>query len=87
MPEIYILCVLRTYEIYFAFYATEILEPIMGKGLIPADPVTWKKRRRQIVPGFHKGTLRLVLYESLRQQLDEAGSFLKCSHHADLLET
>lgn len=32
----------------------EILEPIMGKGLIPADPKTWKVRRRAIVPGFHK---------------------------------
>jgi hypothetical protein len=30
----------------------------MGKGLIPADPVTWSKRRRQIVPGFHKGASR-----------------------------
>ena len=33
----------------------EILEPIMGKGLIPADPATWAVRRRQIVPAFHKG--------------------------------
>ena len=32
----------------------EILEPIMGKGLIPADVETWKVRRRAIVPGFHK---------------------------------
>jgi cytochrome P450 family 97 subfamily B polypeptide 3 len=32
----------------------EILEPIMGKGLIPADPATWKVRRRAIVPAFHK---------------------------------
>ncbi|KAJ1421202.1 cytochrome P450 [Ochromonadaceae sp. CCMP2298] len=32
----------------------DILEPIMGKGLIPADPATWKIRRRAIVPGFHK---------------------------------
>jgi cytochrome P450 len=32
----------------------EILEPIMGKGLIPADPETWKVRRKAIVPGFHK---------------------------------
>jgi cytochrome P450 family 97 subfamily B polypeptide 3 len=36
----------------------EILEPIMGKGLIPADPETWAIRRRQIVPGFHKAWLR-----------------------------
>lgn len=32
----------------------EILEDIMGKGLIPADPETWKVRRRAIVPAFHK---------------------------------
>lgn len=32
----------------------ELLEPIMGKGLIPADPATWSVRRRQIVPAFHK---------------------------------
>ena len=37
----------------------EILEPIMGKGLIPADPETWKVRRRAIVPGFHKGYISL----------------------------
>jgi len=35
----------------------EILEPIMGTGLIPADPETWKVRRKQIVPGFHKAWL------------------------------
>jgi cytochrome P450 family 97 subfamily B polypeptide 3 len=32
----------------------EILEPIMGQGLIPANPEIWKARRRAIVPGFHK---------------------------------
>jgi hypothetical protein len=26
----------------------------MGKGLIPADPETWKVRRRVIAPAFHK---------------------------------
>ncbi|ONI17892.1 hypothetical protein PRUPE_3G185900 [Prunus persica] len=31
----------------------DILEPIMGKGLIPADLGTWKQRRRVIAPGFH----------------------------------
>ncbi|XP_008809593.2 cytochrome P450 97B2, chloroplastic [Phoenix dactylifera] len=31
----------------------EILEPIMGKGLIPADIETWKMRRKVITPGFH----------------------------------
>lgn len=35
----------------------ELLEPIMGKGLIPADPQTWSVRRRQIVPAFHKAWL------------------------------
>uniref|UniRef100_A0A7S3JRS1 Cytochrome P450 n=1 Tax=Aureoumbra lagunensis TaxID=44058 RepID=A0A7S3JRS1_9STRA len=40
----------------------EILEDIMGKGLIPADPETWKVRRRAIVPAFHKRWLeRMVL--------------------------
>lgn len=31
----------------------EILEPIMGKGLIITDPETWSVRRRQIAPAFH----------------------------------
>jgi len=35
----------------------EILKPIMGKGLIPADPETWSVRRRAIVPAFHKAWL------------------------------
>eukprot|EP00898_Chlorokybus_atmophyticus_P002727 jgi/Chlat1/3455/Chrsp23S03770 len=35
----------------------EILEPIMGKGLIPADLETWKVRRRAVVPGFHAAYL------------------------------
>jgi len=39
----------------------EILEPTMGKGLIPADLETWKVRRRQIVPGFHKAYLEASL--------------------------
>lgn len=39
----------------------EILEPIMGKGLIPADPKTWKVRRRAIVPSFHKKWLNRMV--------------------------
>ena len=39
----------------------EILEPIMGKGLIPADPATWRVRRRAIVPGFHKKWLNRMI--------------------------
>ena len=42
-----------------------VLEDIMGKGLIPADPETWAKRRRAIAPGFHK------LY--LERMVDEFG--------------
>jgi len=41
-------------KLYDKGILAEILEPIMGKGLIPADPETWKVRRRAIVPGFHK---------------------------------
>mmetsp|Transcript_33799 Transcript_33799/g.44798 ORF Transcript_33799/g.44798 Transcript_33799/m.44798 type:complete len:755 (-) Transcript_33799:71-2335(-) len=39
----------------------EILEPIMGQGLIPADPATWKVRRRALVPGFHKRWLNTMV--------------------------
>lgn len=44
----------------------EILKPIMGKGLIPADPETWKIRRKAILPGFHKAWLTaMVRYSAL----------------------
>jgi cytochrome P450 len=51
----------------------EILEPIMGKGLIPADPETWKVRRRAIVPGFHKAWLdhMIVLFADCSSVLVE----------------
>jgi len=39
----------------------EILEDIMGNGLIPADPETWKLRRRAIVPAFHKKWLNAMV--------------------------
>jgi cytochrome P450 len=42
----------------------EILEPVMGKGLIPADPETWKVRRKAIVPGFHKAWLNAMVSAS-----------------------
>ena len=32
----------------------EILEPIMGEGLIPAGLELWKKRRRAVSPAFHR---------------------------------
>ena len=42
----------------------------MGRGLIPADPATWKVRRRAIVPGFHKRWLnRMVLMFADRAQI------------------
>jgi len=48
----------------------EILEPIMGKGLIPADPATWKVRRRAVVPGFHKRWLnRMVILFNERAEI------------------
>mmetsp|Transcript_3074 Transcript_3074/g.8334 ORF Transcript_3074/g.8334 Transcript_3074/m.8334 type:complete len:748 (-) Transcript_3074:307-2550(-) len=39
----------------------DILEPIMGKGLIPADPATWKVRRRAVTPAFHKRWLNSMV--------------------------
>jgi len=41
----------------------EVLEDVMGKGLIPADFETWKVRRRAIVPGFHKTWLNFQVSE------------------------
>ncbi|KAL3916305.1 MAG: hypothetical protein SGILL_005238 [Bacillariaceae sp.] len=61
----------------------EILKPIMGKGLIPADPETWRIRRPQIVPAFHKKWLEYMvglfgycnkpLIDSLNQLADTTG--------------
>ena len=36
---------------------SEILEPFMGQGLIPAPFEVWKDRRRVLVPGFHMAWL------------------------------
>jgi len=44
----------------------EVLEDVMGKGLIPADFETWKVRRRAIVPGFHKAWLNFQVSEFAR---------------------
>uniref|UniRef100_A0A0D9VCR7 Cytochrome P450 n=1 Tax=Leersia perrieri TaxID=77586 RepID=A0A0D9VCR7_9ORYZ len=46
----------------------EILKPIMGKGLIPADLDTWKQRRKVITPGFHALFIETMV-----------GVFTKCS--------
>ncbi|KAF3495073.1 hypothetical protein DY000_02053824 [Brassica cretica] len=44
---------LSLYDWFMEGVLAEILEPIMGKGLIPADLDTWKLRRRAITPAFH----------------------------------
>ncbi|GMP54857.1 hypothetical protein CsSME_00019887 [Camellia sinensis var. sinensis] len=44
---------LALYDWFLEGVLADILEPIMGKGLIPADLNTWKQRRRVIAPGFH----------------------------------
>ena len=52
----------------------EILEPIMGKGLIPADLETWKPRRRAIVPSFHKAYIEAMVQmfgRCTQRQLDK----------------
>lgn len=64
-------------------FLAEILEPIMGKGLIPADPVTWSVRRPQVVPAFHRKWLEYMigqfaycnepLIESLNKLADTTG--------------
>lgn len=51
----------RSTDQYCKGMLAEILEPIMGKGLIPADPITWRVRRRAIVPGFHKRWLNNMI--------------------------
>lgn len=38
----------------------EVLEDIMGTGLIPADYETWRIRRKAIVPGFHNAWLKYM---------------------------
>lgn len=43
----------------------EILEFVMGTGLIPADGEIWRKRRRVVVPALHQkviGYSAVLLY-------------------------
>jgi len=47
----------ENYENYDKGVLAEILKPIMGKGLIPADLETWRVRRKAVIPGFHKAYL------------------------------
>ncbi|CAF1711914.1 unnamed protein product [Brassica oleracea] len=44
---------LSLYDWFMEGVHAEILEPVMGKGLIHADLDTWKLRRRAITPAFH----------------------------------
>ncbi|KAJ8564585.1 hypothetical protein K7X08_001045 [Anisodus acutangulus] len=48
------------YDWFLKGVLAEILEPIMGKGLIPADLDTWKQRRRVNAPGFHSSYLEAM---------------------------
>ncbi|KAJ1480183.1 cytochrome P450 [Baffinella frigidus] len=59
---------------------SEILEPFMGQGLIPAPFEVWRQRRRAVVPGFHQawlnnmctmfGTMTLRLVDKLDKVAD-----------------
>jgi len=50
-----------TPEQYDKGVLAEVLEPIMGQGLIPAEPAIWKVRRRAVAPSFHKRWLNRML--------------------------
>ena len=67
----------------------EILEPVMGKGLIPADPETWKVRRKAIVPGFHKSWLNamMALFVNCNKRLVSKLDTVADSHEAINMET
>ncbi|CDP04239.1 unnamed protein product [Coffea canephora] len=58
----------------------EILEFVMGKGLIPADGEVWRVRRRAIVPALHKKYVAAMISlfgqatDRLCRELDEAAS-------------
>lgn len=45
------------HHLYDKGVLSEVLEDIMGKGLIPADFETWQVRRRAVVPAFHSAWL------------------------------
>ncbi|KAI5648903.1 hypothetical protein M9H77_34908 [Catharanthus roseus] len=58
----------------------EILDFVMGKGLIPADGEVWRVRRRAIVPALHQKYVAAMISlfgqatERLCRKLDEAAS-------------
>lgn len=45
---------LRTVLLNLQGILAEILDFVMGKGLIPADGEVWRVRRRAIVPALHQ---------------------------------
>jgi len=51
----------------------DVLEPIMGQGLIPAEPATWKVRRRAVAPSFHKRWLNrmIILFTECGDRLND----------------
>lgn len=54
-PDLDLLQVLVTNAVkYSKGLLSEILDFVMGQGLIPADGDVWKVRRRAIVPALHK---------------------------------
>lgn len=58
----------------------------MGKGLIPADPVTWAKRRRAIAPGFHKLYLERMVSEFGQGNANLIPLLLKASKEGKVLD-
>lgn len=63
-----------------------VLEDIMGKGLIPADPVTWAKRRRAIAPGFHKLYLERMVSEFGQANANLIPQLLQASQTGTVLD-
>jgi len=63
-----------------------VLEDIMGKGLIPADPETWAKRRRAIAPGFHKLYLQRMMSEFGQANANLIPQLLKASKTGRVLD-
>jgi len=63
-----------------------VLEDIMGKGLIPADPETWAKRRRAIAPGFHKLYLERMVSEFGQANANLIPQLLKASQAGEVLD-
>lgn len=55
---------------------------IVPQGLIPADPETWKVRRRAIVPGFHKGWLNAMVSVA-RDEIDTDFHYTRFIYNSD----